>query len=117
MSENMMTLKDLQQRVNEAEINGVVKVNIDHEGEHEGIWACLATPKDKEIYDRNTEGETINVYLMNQALIGGPTWGAKLTVVTHSDMRPTITGEEVVNQMNEAVKNGQYPPRESFKKE
>lgn len=111
----MTTIKELEKRVKEAQKNGTVKVNISHDGENEGIWACPCTPEDAKIYEKNTHGEAFQCFLMNHALIGGPSWGARLTVKTNGDMRPIIPVEDVLKQMNEAVAAGDYPPAEDFK--
>jgi hypothetical protein len=108
------TIKDLETRVKKAEKIGTCKVNISHDGENEGIWACFVSEHDKEVYDKNTSGDKIDVYLMNHALIGGPTWGAKLTVTTQGAARPSIKVEDVRQQMQEAVANGDYPPKKDF---
>jgi hypothetical protein len=111
-----MTIKDLEARVKKAEKNGGIKVNITHAGQgNEGIWACLASAKDKKIYEKDTNGDTFEVFLMNHALVGGPTWGARLTVTSKGNMRPEITVDDLIKQMNEAVEAGDYPPMEAFK--
>ncbi len=110
-----MTIKDLEDRVEAGQGIGTFKLNITHDGQNEGIWACFVTPKDKAIYDKNTSGDKINVYLMNHALISGPTWGAKLTVKTRGSLRPVITVQELIKQMNKAAEAGEYPPMEAFK--
>ena len=111
-----MKISDLEDRVKKGEKIGVCKVNITHQGENEGIWACFVSRHDKEVYEKNTSGEKIEVYLMNHALIGGPNWGAKLTVTTQGESRPSVTAESVRDQMIEAVANGDYPKKEAFDK-
>lgn len=113
----MKTIKDLEKRVKAAKKNGTIKVNITHDGENEGIWACPCTPEDAKTYEKDTRGESFQCFLMNHALIGGPSWGARLTVKTNGDMRPSVSVEEVIKQMNEAVAAGDYPPMEAFKEQ
>lgn len=102
----MITVADLEQRVAEGQKIGMTKVNIVHPGnDNEGIWACFVSEKDKEVVDRNTFGDKVEVYLMNHALVSGPTWGAKLTVKTQGENRPVISVEELIEQMQ----NQEYP--------
>lgn len=105
-----MNLDELQARVAAAEPNGCIKVNIEHgDGECEGIWAYLATPEDAAIYKKDTSGDEITVFLANAALIGGPTWGARLKVKTTGNSRPVIKVDDLIDQMNAAVEAGDYP--------
>lgn len=106
-----MTLKELEARVSAAEPNGMLKINIDHDGEgNEGIWACFATMKDKETYARNVAGEDFEVFLLNAALISGPTWGARLKLKANGgDRRVVVSASNLCQQMNEAVAAGDYP--------
>jgi hypothetical protein len=111
-----MNLKELQDRVTVAEPNGMLKVNINHGDGNEGIWACFATPQDKEVYDKNKVGDPFEVFLLNQALIGGPSWGARLKLKAGGDNRPMIAAAKVIEQIIEAVKSGDYPTAEEFAK-
>jgi hypothetical protein len=112
-----MTIAALERRIKDGEKHGNCKINIIHDdGSSEGIWACFATPKDKAIYDGDTRGAQITVYLMNHALINGPTWGAKLVVATRGASRPTITVEKLIQQMEAALAAGEYPPITAFNK-
>lgn len=110
-----MTIEELQARVAAAEPNGMLKVNINH-GEHgnEGIWACFATPDAKAVYDRNTSGETFEVFLMNNALMGMPSWGARLKVTTDGVHRPVISEDSLLEQLDAAVDAGEYPTAADF---
>lgn len=110
-----MKLDELNQRVQTAENNGTLKLNITCDGEpNEGIWACFVTPKDKEIYDKN-QG-SFEVYLMNHALISGPSWGAKLRIESNGNNRPEINVNDLIKQIVDAVESGNYPTIETFKK-
>ncbi len=112
-----MDLKQLEERVTAAETNGVCKINIVHDTGNEGIWACFVTPADKEIYHGDKRG-TFEVFLMNGALIGGPSWGAKLKVKTNGgDLRPNILVADVIKQMEAAVKSGDYPTPDKFQQD
>lgn len=112
MSQNI-TIKDVEKRVANGEKIGVVKVNIRHEdGTHEGIWACFATPEDKKTYDADTHHHLITVYFMNNALIGGPSWGMKVQVKTCGDERPTISVDDLIKQCVTQCESGNYPDKE-----
>ena len=111
-----MEITDLEARVKQGEKHGTCKVNIDHGDGNEGIWACFATAEDRATYDRNKAGEEFQVFLMNHALIGGPTWGARLKLTsTGNNVRSIIPVAKVIEQMNEAVKSGDYPTPDKFK--
>lgn len=115
-----MNLQELQDRVSAAETavpNGMLKVNIKHPTGNEGVWAQFASPSDKEVYERNSPGEKFEVFLLNHALIGGPSWGARLKLnADGSDSRVSIPVDVVLQQMNEAVGSGDYPNPSEFAK-
>ena len=111
-----MNLQELQDRVTAAESNGTLMVNINHGDGNEGIWACFATPQDKVVYDKNKVGDPYEVFLLNQALIGGPSWGTRLKLKAGGDERPMIAVAKVLEQIIEAVKSGDYPTAEEFAK-
>jgi hypothetical protein len=111
-----MTIKELEKRVELAEKNGLLKINIvDEEDGNEGIWACFASKVDADIYDKDSYGEEITCFLMNHALIGGPTWGARLIVKTNGDNRPKIDATDLIKQVKKSVKKGDYPHPKEFK--
>lgn len=111
-----MEISDLEARVKTAEPNGNCKVNINHGSGNEGIWGCFCTPEDRATYDRNKAGEEFQVFLLNHALIGGPTWGARLKLTSSgNDIRSSIPVAKVIEQMNEAVQSGDYPTADKFK--
>lgn len=111
-----MKIQELEARVQAAEPNGTLKFNIIHDdGDTEGVWGCFATPLDKETYEKNLFGESFDVFMMNSALIGGPSWGAKLTLKSSGDnLRSTIGVHEVIRQIVEAAKIGDYPTISEF---
>ncbi len=110
-----MNIEDLEKRVQESEKHGTCKVNIAHGEGNEGIWACFATQRDRQVYDENKLGETFEVFLMNHALIGGPCWGGRLKLTANGvDTRPTILVADVIRQMKEAVAAGDYPTADKF---
>jgi hypothetical protein len=113
-----MKIQELEARVQAAEPNGTLKVNILHDDDSfgsEGVWCCFATARDKEIYEKNLAGESFDVFMMNSALIGGPSWGAKLTLKSTGDnLRSTIAVDEVIRQIVEASEKGDYPTIAEF---
>jgi hypothetical protein len=97
-----MTADQLEARVKAAEAFGNIKVNIIHpEGDREGVWARLATAEDAELLKRDTAGDTVNVLFLNHALIGRPSWGALVTVVTAGLKRPSVRKEDLLAQLDE----------------
>lgn len=79
-----------------------IKVNILHDedgGGGEGIWAICCTPEDRAIYDADTEGDKLSVYMCNAALIGQPSYGLKATFVTRGSKRPEILCSELLGQL------------------
>ena len=108
-----ITKKELEVRFKKAmKLNGYSKVNIVHEdGMREGVWAVCCTKKDKALYDADTHGDPIEVYLANHAMIGGPSWGLKFKVTSNGSDRPKI----VVKAMIEQIKMQAVPP--SYAKE
>lgn len=112
-----MNIKDLEERVEIAEKNGLLKVNIVHEdGGNEGIWACFASKEYADIYYKDSYGEEIECFLMNAALIQGRTWGARLTVKTNGANRSIISVYELIEQMKKSIENNDYPQPEEFEK-
>jgi hypothetical protein len=108
-----MNLQELTDRVKEAEKNGSFKLNIVRGGgDSEGIWACFVSQQDKEIYESNQVGETFYCFLLNHALINGPSWGARIKVTSQGNLRPTIFIQDFINQMNNAGED--YPSRSEF---
>lgn len=112
-----MEISDLQARVKQAQEYGTCKFNIEHDGGSEGIWACFATAEDREVYYRNKAGEPFEVFLMNHALIGGPTWGGRVRLASSGDdVRSSIPVADVIEQMNNAVKSGDYPSFDKWRR-
>lgn len=106
-------IKKLELAVSRAEKYGNIKLNIIHDdGTNEGIWAVPATKADKEKYDKGEYGTSFFLYLTNHALIGGPTWGAKIRVKCAGvSSRPTITVKDLCDQMKTLVEIGKYPSK------
>lgn len=96
-----MTTDQLEARVKAAEAFGMTKVNIIHpDGDREGVWASPATAEDAALLKADTAGDTVNVLLLNHALIGRPSWGALVTVVTAGLKRPSIRKEDLIAQLD-----------------
>ena len=109
-----MEISELEGRVKAADKNGSIKLNISHNGEMEGIWAVPVTPEDKQIYDSEQIGQFFEVFLTNQALIGGPSWGARLRLKTNGNSRSVISVSDVIEQIKAAVIAGDYPSLQTF---
>ncbi len=105
-----ITMNDIEKRVADSNKIGLLRVNICHEDmSHEGIWACFATDRDKTKYDTNTHYDLITIYLMNNALVGFPTWGLKIIVVTNACERPIISISNLLKQYTEQTESNNYP--------
>ncbi len=105
-----MNLKELEERIETAEKNGLLKINIVHEEDgNEGIWACFASRKDANVYEKDSFDEEIECFLMNHALVGHPTWGARVTVKTNGEQRPVIKVNDLIAQIQIEIENGNYP--------
>jgi len=105
-----MEISDLKARVDQAQEHGFCKFNINHDGGSEGIWSCFATDEDRETYYRNKAGDPFEVFLMNHALIVGPSWGGRVRLASSgNNERSSIPVADVIEQMKNAVKSGDYP--------
>lgn len=110
-----MKIKQLDARVKKAEKNGAIKFNIHHSTGSEGVWAYFVSPQDKIIYEEDKAGKTYDVFMANHALVGRPSWGAKITLkTTGSDNRPKISAQDLIKQIEDAVKDGTYPETSEF---
>lgn len=95
-----MTTDQLEARVKAAEAFGITKVNIIHpDGDNEGVWANLATAEDADLLSTDTVGDTVNVLLLNHALIGRPSWGALVAVRTNGELRPSVSKDDLLAQL------------------
>lgn len=91
-----MTIDELEARVQRSEGNGLCKFNIVHKDGNEGVWACFATTNDKLAHE---SGKPFTVLLMNDALVGRPTWGAKITLQPASHGRSSISVQDFLKQV------------------
>ena len=106
-----MTIEELQKRVDDAH-GPSIKVNLIHpDGDTEGLWGKLATKEDKEIYDRDTQGDKITVFIMNQALVSGPTWGVRIQITTQHGSRPSVDMDSFIQQC--IAQADEYPRKEN----
>lgn len=113
-----MNIKDLEDRVQKAsDENGMMKFNIVHKDGNEGIWGCFVTPDDKKVYEDNQNGKPFEVFLMNHAFIGRPSWGARVKLTAGGDRRPIIPVQNLVNQIEQSVKANDYPTTDVFESE
>lgn len=104
-----LTLEQLEQRMQQAIAavpNGLIKINIQHPTCGESVWAQLASPEDAATYKSGAAGATVRVLMANHALVGGPNWGALISL-RHSGSRMRITAEDFVTQVREQ----RYPIR------
>jgi len=93
-----MTEDELNDRVEEAH-GPTIKFELFRPGDGgEGLWGKIETKEDAELYEKDTGAHEITVLCMNQALIGGPTWGMRFTVTTRGTRRPVIHIDKFIEQ-------------------
>ena len=101
-----MNVKELEERAEASQKNGLLKFNIRHKEGDESIWGGYLTPEDKIKKQRRQPYEVV---LLNQPLIRGYAWGARLVLQGNE-----ILVDELIRQLNERLDSGEYPSNEEF---
>ena len=102
-----MNIKQVEDRVHNAVLNGLLNICVSYNNEIKNAWVCFASLEDSKIYDSKNSSEFFEVFLMNSVLVCRPSWGARLQIKNDH-----ISYIDIIEQIEFVIESGDYP---SFK--